>query len=44
MLGILDHILAALHEGNIRRIREATTRNFQQPIQTIIPWAISTKF
>ncbi|HEV2390889.1 MAG TPA: UTP--glucose-1-phosphate uridylyltransferase [Verrucomicrobiae bacterium] len=39
MLGILDEILAALREGNVQRIGAATTRNFQQPIQTIIPWA-----
>jgi hypothetical protein len=39
MLGILDEILTALREGNVQRIGAATTRNFQQPIQTIIPWA-----
>ncbi len=39
MLGILDEILAALREGDVRRIGAATTRNFQQPIQAIIPWA-----
>jgi len=39
MLGILDEILAALREGDVRRIGAATTRNFQQPIQSIIPWA-----
>ncbi|HOS75329.1 MAG: UTP--glucose-1-phosphate uridylyltransferase [Verrucomicrobia bacterium] len=39
MLGILDEILAALRAGDVRRIGAATTRNFQQPIQTIIPWA-----
>jgi hypothetical protein len=38
-LGILDEILGNLREGNIRGIGAATTRNFQQPIQTIIPWA-----
>lgn len=36
---ILDRILAALKEGDIRAIGEATTRNFTGPIQTIIPWA-----
>ncbi len=39
MLGILDEILTALRRGDIRAIGAATTRNFQQPIQTIIPWA-----
>src|SRR2546428_10286426 len=39
MLGILDEILAALRAGDVPRIGAATTRNFQQPIQTIIPWA-----
>ncbi|HWW01592.1 MAG TPA: UTP--glucose-1-phosphate uridylyltransferase [Candidatus Acidoferrum sp.] len=39
MLAILDEILAALREGNVQRIGAATTRNFQQPIQAIIPWA-----
>jgi hypothetical protein len=39
MLGILDEILAALRGGDVRAIGGATTRNFRQPIQTIIPWA-----
>ena len=39
MLGILDEILGALRAGDIRSIGAATTRNFFQPIQTIIPWA-----
>jgi hypothetical protein len=39
MLGILDEILAALPHGDVRRIGAATMRNFEQPIQTIIPWA-----
>ncbi len=39
MLGILEEILSALREGNVERIGAATTRNFQEPIQTIIPWA-----
>ncbi len=38
-LGILDDILAALRDGDIARVGEVTTRNFQGPIQTIIPWA-----
>jgi hypothetical protein len=39
MLGILDEILAALRAGDVQRIGAATTRNFNQPIQAIIPWA-----
>jgi galactokinase/mevalonate kinase-like predicted kinase len=39
MLGILDEILSALRRGDVPAIGAATTRNFQQPIQTIIPWA-----
>jgi hypothetical protein len=38
-LGILDEILAGLKREDIRAIGAATTRNFQGPIQTIIPWA-----
>jgi hypothetical protein len=39
MLGILDEILSALRSGDVRGIGAATTRNFRQPIQSIIPWA-----
>src|SRR5207249_6595914 len=39
MLSILEDILSALRQGDVRRIGEATTRNFHGPIQTIIPWA-----
>jgi hypothetical protein len=28
-----------LRNGDVRRVGAATTRNFQEPIQTIIPWA-----
>src|SRR5688572_22925290 len=38
-IGILDEILAALRESDVRRIGRATTRNFFGPLQTIIPWA-----
>jgi len=38
-LGLLDEILDALKVGAIDRIGLATTRNFERPIQTIIPWA-----
>jgi REP element-mobilizing transposase RayT len=38
-LGLLDEILGALKRGDVPVIGAATTRNFTQPIQTIIPWA-----
>jgi hypothetical protein len=38
-LGILDEILDALRRGDVPAIGAATTRNFQEPLQTIIPWA-----
>jgi galactokinase/mevalonate kinase-like predicted kinase len=38
-LGVLDEILAALKTGDVRKVGELTTRNFREPIQTIIPWA-----
>ncbi|HZV36953.1 MAG TPA: UTP--glucose-1-phosphate uridylyltransferase, partial [Verrucomicrobiae bacterium] len=38
-LGILDEILAALREGDVKKVGAVTTRNFNGPIQTIIPWA-----
>jgi hypothetical protein len=37
--GVLDRILSALHTADIPAIGAATTENFRQPIQTIIPWA-----
>jgi len=42
-LRILDEVLAALKTGDIRALGAATTRNFREPIQAIIPWA-STAF
>lgn len=36
---ILDQILDDLHSGDVRAIGGATQRNFDGPIQTIIPWA-----
>lgn len=39
MLGVLDEILSALRAGDVARIGAATTLNFRQPIQSIIPWA-----
>jgi hypothetical protein len=38
-LGILDEMLNALRAGDIARVGAVTTRNFEGPIQTIIPWA-----
>jgi hypothetical protein len=38
-LGILDRILAALKTGDVKAVGEATTKNFFEPIQAIIPWA-----
>jgi hypothetical protein len=38
-LGILDEILGALKRGDVPAVGTVTTRNFTQPIQTIIPWA-----
>ncbi len=38
-LGVLDEILSALKTGDVRAIGSATTKNFSDPIQTIIPWA-----
>ena len=38
-LGILDEVLGALRNGDIRQLGNVTTRNFTGPIQTIIPWA-----
>ncbi len=37
--GILQRILEALKTGDIQALGAATSENFQQPIQTIIPWA-----
>jgi len=39
MIGVLEEILAALRRGSIQAVGAATTRNFSDPIQTIIPWA-----
>ena len=38
-LGVLDEVLIALKRGDIQALGAATTRNFREPIQTIIPWA-----
>lgn len=36
---ILDEIIACLKRGDIRGVGACTQRNFDGPIQTIIPWA-----
>jgi hypothetical protein len=36
---VLDQVLAALRAGDIEAIGAATTHNFLEPIQAIIPWA-----
>ncbi len=38
-IGLLDEIVSALRGGDVRRLGELTTRNFREPLQTIIPWA-----
>ncbi len=38
-LGLMDEVLDALRDTDVRRLGELTTRNFFGPIQTIIPWA-----
>lgn len=36
---IFDEVVDALAEGDVKRIGAVTTRNFEEPLQTIIPWA-----
>ncbi len=38
-MGILDDLLEQLRAGDVRGIGASTGRNFDGPIQTIIPWA-----
>jgi hypothetical protein len=38
-LSIIDQIQAALKRGDVAAVGAATTKNFFEPIQTIIPWA-----
>jgi hypothetical protein len=38
-ISLLDQVVHALKAGDIRGIGSVTTRNFEGPIQTIIPWA-----
>ena len=39
MHDVLHEILGALRTGDVKTIGAATTRNFEKPIQAIIPWA-----
>ena len=36
--GIFDHIIEALKEGDIEKLARNTTKNWEYPIKTIIPW------
>ena len=38
-IGILDEVMGHLKEGDVEAIGGCTQRNFDGPIQTIIPWA-----
>ena len=38
-LGLLEEIVQALRAGDVQALGGLTTRNFCEPIQTIIPWA-----
>ena len=38
-IGILDEVMGHLKKGDVRAIGACTQRNFDGPIQTIIPWA-----
>ncbi len=38
-IGLLDEIVSALRAADVPGLGALTTRNFREPIQTIIPWA-----
>jgi hypothetical protein len=38
-IALLDEIVATLRAGDVHKLGELTTKNFREPIQTIIPWA-----
>jgi hypothetical protein len=38
-IGLLDEMVGHLRAGDIRAVGDCTQRNFDGPIQTIIPWA-----
>ena len=37
-IAILQEIVSALQQGDLRRVGQLTTENFQGPLQEIIPW------
>ncbi len=38
-LSVLDEVISSLKRGDIKALGAATTRNFREPLQAIIPWA-----
>ncbi len=38
-LRVLDRVIDALKAGDVRKVGETTTHNFEGPLQAIIPWA-----
>ncbi len=38
-IAILDEVVESLKKGDLRQVGDVTTRNFEGPLQTIIPWA-----
>jgi hypothetical protein len=38
-IGLLDEIIATLRAGEVQKLGALTTKNFREPLQTIIPWA-----
>ena len=38
-IGLLDEIVATLRAGDVQKLGALTTKNFREPLQTIIPWA-----
>jgi hypothetical protein len=38
-IDILEEVVTSIEAGDVKRIGTATTRNFEGPLQTIIPWA-----
>ncbi len=36
---LLEEMVVTLRAGDVRKLGELTTKNFREPIQTIIPWA-----
>ena len=38
MRGIFDGILTSLRDGDVKRLAECTTENWNGPLKTIIPW------